>query len=205
MNKIRPLIVGVVCVLGCSGRPSPVRPPDVDADDAAAAAVQELDKSGDGQLSKDEWSASAVMAAVAGHYDKNGDGNLDEQEIVAGLEEWQKSAVGARPVPFRISLDGRPLSAATVRLVPAEFLDGAVKPAAGETDDSGAGVLGMASEDMPPNAPKMPLVQPGLYRVEITHATRKVPAKFNTESTIGVEITSTYPGPDGITWKLTSK
>jgi hypothetical protein len=63
----------------------------------------------------------------------------------------------------------------------------------------------MAREDMPPHAPKMPLVQPGLYRVEITHPTAKIPAKYNTQSSLGIEITSGNPGTEGAKWALESK
>jgi hypothetical protein len=63
----------------------------------------------------------------------------------------------------------------------------------------------MAAEDRPKNAPNMPLVQPGIYRVEITHPSVKIPAKYNTETTLGIEITSASPGPEGAIWSLTNK
>ena len=55
----------------------------------------------------------------------------------------------------------------------------------------------MAAEDRPRNAPNIPLMQPGLYHVEITHPSTKIPAKYNTQTTLGIEITSGNPGPEG--------
>ena len=61
-------------------------------------------------------------------YDKNGDGMLTAEEIANGIGAWQQSGVGARPVPFVVLLE-RPalLAGATVTLVPANFLNDALK------------------------------------------------------------------------------
>jgi hypothetical protein len=58
---------------------------------------------------------------------------------------------------------------------------------------------------MPKGAPQIELMQPGLYRIEVTHPSRKIPAKYNTETTLGIEITSANPGPRGVHWSLTTK
>ena len=197
--------IGLVLLLvsGCSGRPGAIRPPDVDADAAAGRAMELYDQSGDGQLSKDEWSASPALTAVAASYDKNGDGALSADEIAGGVGAWQQSGVGARTVPFAVRWNGRPLAGATVRLVPAPFLDNAVKGATGATSLSGGGQLSMSPEDRPKNAPNIPLMQPGLYHVEITHPSTQIPARYNTQTTLGIEITSRNPGPEGAVWALT--
>jgi hypothetical protein len=122
-----------------------------------------------------------------------------------GIRSWQQTGVGARTVPFTIRFNDRSLAGAMVRLVPADFLGDAVKGATGESSASGGGQLNMAPEDRPRNAPNMPLMQPGLYKVEITHPSSKIPAKYNTETTLGIEITSGNPGPEGITWSLSTK
>ncbi|HJQ81372.1 MAG TPA: hypothetical protein VJ828_15530, partial [Lacipirellulaceae bacterium] len=70
--KLRWQVAGLVLVVaGCSGRPGAIHPPDVDADAAAAQAVELHDANGDGQLSKEEWSASPALVAVAPSYDKD--------------------------------------------------------------------------------------------------------------------------------------
>jgi hypothetical protein len=204
MNLLRQTGVAVLVIAGCSGRPGAIRPPDVDADSAAAQAIELYDKDGDGGISNSELTASPALTAAPG-YDKSGDGNLTVDEIAAGLAAWQKSGVGARVVPFALQWNGRPLAGATVRLSPAPFLVDSLKGASGESGGSGGGQLGMAFEDLPRNAPKISLVQPGLYHVEITHPTEKIPAKYNTQTMLGIEITSNYPGPEGVVWSLSAK
>jgi hypothetical protein len=169
---------------------------------AAREAIIEYDRNGNGELSKDEWSTSPELAAVEKRYDANSDGVLEAGEIRAGVEEWRQNAVGPRQVPFTVSLNDLPLPGALVRLVPATFFGSHLKGASSETSPSGGGLLTMAPDDMPQGAPKLALVQPGLYRVEITHPSRKLPAKYNTETTLGIEITSSNPGPQGVHWSL---
>src|SRR3990170_483051 len=66
----RLIIITVLLVLpGCSGRPGRIRPPDVDADEAAEAAIEQLDKDGDGQLNDAELGEAAGLAAVKDRYD----------------------------------------------------------------------------------------------------------------------------------------
>lgn len=198
-------VVGIVIVAGCSSRPSALLPPKVNANSAASAAVEQFDRNGDGQLAKDEWTASPELAAVAEKYDTNKDGILTSAEIAAGIGAWQNSGMGMRSVPFSVRLNGQALSGAQVRLVPAAFLGGNVKEAIGETSQGGAGQMDLRPEDKPSNAPKMALMQPGLYRVEITHPTAKIPAKYNTATTLGIEITSSNPDPKGVVWSLDTK
>jgi len=197
--------VAVLLAAGCSGRPGAIRPPDVDAEDAAEQAVELYDKSGDGQLSKDEWSSSSALVAAAPSYDRDRDGTLSAEEIAQGIAAWAQSGVGARAVPFAIRWNGRPLAGATVRLVPAPFLNDVVKAASGQSSASGAGQLSVAAEDRPRNAPNIPLMQPGLYHVEITHPSIHIPEKYNSQTALGIEISGTNPGPEGITWSLSSK
>jgi hypothetical protein len=196
------LVMTSVCLAGCSRSPTALYPPSVNAKSAANAAIDAYDRNGDGQLSNDEWSASPELAAVVKSYDASGDGTLDAGEIRGGIESWAENAVGPRQVPFTVTLDNRPLTGATVKLVPAPFFGSEMKAASSESGPGGGGNLAMAPEDMPKGAPKMALVQPGLYRVEILHPTQKVPAKYNTETILGIEITSANPGPQGVHWSL---
>jgi hypothetical protein len=200
--------IGIAVILGsagCSQRPGAIRPPKVNASAAASAAIEQYDRNGDGKLAKDEWQASPALAAVATQYDKNGDSELTVEEIEAGIGTWQQTGIGARTVPFEVRWNGQPLAGATVRLEPAPFLGGAVKGASGQTSASGSGQFNMSSEDRPKNAPNMPLMQPGLYHVLVTHPSIKIPPKYNTETTIGIEVSSSNPGPEGVKWSLSSK
>jgi len=190
---------------GCSSRPAALYPPKINPTKAARAAIEALDRDGDGKLSKGEWGASPELSAIARQYDKSGDGMLDTDELQAGFVAWQENSPGPRQVPFSVSLDNQPLVGATVRLVPAAFFSSEIKPASAQTGPGGGGMLTLAPEDMPKGAPKIELMQPGLYRIEVTHPSRKIPAKYNTETTLGIEITSANPGPQGVHWSLSTK
>jgi hypothetical protein len=195
----------LLIISGCNSGPGAIRPPSVDPDDAATAAIEENDRNGDGMLSQDEWSASPVLAAVAEQYDTSSDRTLGAEEIAEGIRYWQEGPVGARAVPFKLTFNGRPLAGATVRLVPAKFLGEAVKAASGESGPTGSGKLRLPAEDLPKNAPNMALMQPGLYSIEITHPSVKIPAKYNSQTTLGIEISGSNPGPQGVTWSLSTK
>ena len=75
----------------------------------------------------------APLASVGNQYDKNQDGTLSSDEIAGGIAAWNQTGVGARQVPFTVQLDGRGLSGATVRLIPASFLGDGLKGASGQT------------------------------------------------------------------------
>jgi hypothetical protein len=195
----------LVLVAGCSSRPSALHPPKISPSGASRAAISEFDRDGDGKLSKEEWGASPELTAVAKQYDTSSDGVLESDELQAGFTAWQENSAGPRQVPFTLLLDNQPLAGATVKLVPAAFFSDEIKPASSQTGPGGGGLLTLAPENMPKDAPKIELMQPGLYRIEITHPSRKIPAKYNTETTLGIEITSANPGPRGVHWSLSTK
>jgi EF hand len=204
-SAVWPVGIALILAVGCSSRPGAIRPPSVDPDDAAGGAIEKYDRNGDGALSKDEWSDAPELVAVATQHDTTGDGALSADEIAEGIRIWQEGPVGARAVSFKITFNGRPLPGATVRLVPAEYLGEGVKAASGESGPDGSGKLRVAAEDLPKNAPNMALMQPGLYRVEITHPSVKIPEKYNAKTTLGIEVSGSNPGPQGITWALSTK
>ncbi len=206
MKKLFPIAIAIIVgAIGCSQGPRSIQPPKVNASAAATAAIEQYDRNGDGKLSKDEWRLSPDLTAVAAEYDQNGDGELTSEEIANGVAAWQQTGIGARSVPFEVRWKGQPLAGATVRLEPASFLGGAVKGASGQTSVAGSGQFNMTAEDRPKNAPNMPLMQPGLYHVIVTHPSIKIPAKYNTETTLGIEITSANPGSVGVKWSLDAK
>jgi hypothetical protein len=200
------LAVVAVMMAGCSGRPGRVATPAVDPDDAAEQAIEEFDRNGDAALSKEELAACPSLLDALPAYDTSRDGALTGEEVAAGIDAWSQRAVGAISLPFVVRLDGRPLADAQIRLIPAAFLGDAVKPALGVADAAGAGALNMAPEDRPANIPKgLPMIQPGLYTVQITHPTAQIPAKYNVQSGLGLEAAVAGQNPAGVTWNLTSK
>jgi hypothetical protein len=198
--------VSAAAVLGCSGKPGSVTTPDVDPEEAAELAVEQYDKNADSLLSGDELAACPALKEALPGYDGDGNGLLSPEEISTGIARWEQRGMGAIVLPFTVTLDGRPLGDAQVKLTPVPFIGDAVKPAAGIADSRGAGALNMAPEDRPSNLPKnVPAIQPGLYNVEITHPSTKVPAKYNTATTLGLEAAIAGQNPSGVSWSLTSK
>lgn len=200
------LILLLSCLsTGCNGSRGRISTPRINPEHAAKLAIQELDGDGDGLLSKNELKACPALVHAMGVYDSDRDGDLTTDEIATGIARWASSRTGAILLPFRIHLDGKQLADAKVKLVPVSFLENAVKPAEGIADSRGAGMLGLAPEDRPSNAPNVPLVPPGLYRVEITHANREIPAKYNSQSKLGLETSVAARNPVGVVWDLRSK
>jgi hypothetical protein len=192
------LLLGV----GCSGRPGRLAPPDIDSDDAADAAIEQLDANGDGQLDEGELAKSPALASAKSRYDADGSGALSAEEIAAGIRRWAEGKMGAVSVPFVVQWNGRPLDGVQVRLTPEPFLGDEAKGGVGEIE-RGVGYLTWAPEDRPSGAPNVPLIPPGLYRVEITHPSIQIPAKYNSSTTLGIEIAKDTLTTGGITWALT--
>jgi hypothetical protein len=162
--------------------------------------MEQLDKDGDGQLSAVELEASPGLASAATRYDSDKNGSLSLEEVVVGIRRWAEGEIGAATVPFVVQLDGRPLIGAEVKAVPEPFLSDVLKPATGMD-----GYLAVAPEDRPPNSPNFPLMQPGLYRIEITHPSVSIPARYNTQTTLGHEVSKDTVGNQAVVWSLTTK
>lgn len=200
--RCHPIICLILLDSGCNSGPGKFYPPSIDSGQAASEAVRIYDRDGDGQLNKAEWSACPAFCDAINIYDTNSDQVLTTQEIAAGIARWQRGEMGATTLPFQVTLGGHGLEGAIVHLVPEKFFGEAIKPATGIAGRGGRGFLGVAKTDMPPNAPTVPLVQPGLYRVEITHPQVKIPAKYNSQTTLGLEVAMDRLTPQGVVWAL---
>jgi hypothetical protein len=90
-----------------------------------------------------------------------------------------------------VYLDGSPLAGATVKFVPEKFLGEEIQTAEGITDQSGTASLSIPTEDLPKELRRVPAMRAGIYRVEITHPTKKIPPKYNTETELGFDFHAT--------------
>jgi hypothetical protein len=83
--------------------------------------------------------------------------------------------------------------------VPESFLGDDIKTATGKTGDSGRAAL-----TVPVTGPRDPPgAALGLYRVEITKTGDNIPAKYNSETTLGQEVALDSPAlKDGIKFNL---
>jgi hypothetical protein len=188
----------VPLVGGCGGL-SEVKPPQVNADVAAAAAIEAYDENSDGMLSEAELAKLPALTLKSA--DKDGDGQVSAAEIATRIRLWSEGETGIMSFYCTVTLDGRPLEGAEVKLDPEPFLGDAVKPASGVTRPDGA-ILKIDPTLLPEEDRYLRGVQPGLYKVRITHPSQKIPPRYNTATTLGQEI---VPGTTGGSYALTSR
>ena len=168
---------------GCSGGPSRVVPPGIDADLAGQQAVAQYDQDGDDLLSKEELASCPGILNRLEQIDTDQDDHVSADEIAQRIGMWQESKVALMPLGVRVTLNGKPLAGADVKFIPEAFLGDAVKPAAGQTDAYGMVSPAIASDQLPEDLSDIRGVHLGLYQVEITHSKQKLP-----DTRLGTEV-----------------
>ncbi|MDY0166618.1 MAG: EF-hand domain-containing protein [Thermoguttaceae bacterium] len=190
--------LAVVFAAGCSGRPSRVHPPSINASSAGREAMKQYDLDGDGKVSGAELDKAPSLKFALSRLDTDGDGAVTADDVTARVGAWQESKVGRMSVVLTILSNGKPLEGATVTLDPEPFLGSDVKPATGVTDSSG---LVMPSIETGPDDP--PGVAPGFYLVRVTKEGMNIPPMYNTETVLGVELAQdVIELEEGITFDL---
>jgi hypothetical protein len=147
----------------------------------ATIVLKQLDKNGDGRVDKLELATAPGLAAGSRFIDKDSDGSLSREEIEARFAMYRQSRVGLTSKEFRITYSGRPLVGAEVRFVPEFFLADVIEPATGTTIAEGIVRPSISAQSTP-------LMRVGYYRVEVSSTNTPLPAKFNSETTLGVEV-----------------
>jgi hypothetical protein len=173
--------LGMVVLTGCLGRQSRIAAASWDPDTAADDAMTQLDKDGDGQLSAEELDAAPGLKYCVKQLDADENGKLSRQEVYDRIKLYQDLKVGLADFSCQVFYKKKPLANATLRLVPEPFLGAVVKSAVG-TSMRGGQVRVITEGEDNPGAPI------GMFRVEITSPDVKIPAKYNTETTLGVEV-----------------
>jgi hypothetical protein len=172
----------VLLAAGCSGG-APAGP-QVSPREAARAALAEYDANQDGALDAKELERCPALRSALKRIDKNNDGRLTADEIADRLTFLRQEGM-LTGISVEVTLDGRPLSGATVTLVPEKFMGPSSKPASAVTDEIGAGVL----KGEGPSEEAVPL---GYYRVEVSKKNAQgqemIPARYNTNTVLGQEI-----------------
>ena len=176
--------------LGCSGGPSAVTPPSINAGSAASSAMELYDKNSDGAIAGEELAAAPALKAAMETLDVNKDGSVQEEEIVQRIEAWQKSNAGLSTIAAVVTMNGQPLEGATVTFDPEPFLGEGMKQAVGVTSRLG-GVSPIIPKENRPD-PSWPAgLQLGLYRVRVSkqaNGAETIPAIYNTETTLGQQV-----------------
>jgi hypothetical protein len=156
----------------------------VDPEGAAAAAIAQYDANNDSVIASAELDKCPALKAALPRIDTDKDGRISATEIAARVRKYESDRVGLVPVTVTVSMDRKPLGGAVVTLQPEEFLGSDVKPAQCTTNDGGFGVFETEGAGAPG-------VQCSLFRVIVSKKDPSgkeiVPARYNQESTLGVE------------------
>jgi hypothetical protein len=181
------LAVGMGCNLGCTNCPYDsnfhVR---YNAERAGRAAIAQFDTDGNGKLNAIELDKCPGLKAAFSRLDPDGLGYITPTAISKRIKQWQASRLGAMPITCTVMHDGKPLEGVQVSFVPEKFLGEYAKIAYGITNSKGLASISIST--IGPNAPVG--VPPGFYRVEFSKPGVNIPAKYNSETVIGVEVAS---------------
>jgi hypothetical protein len=180
-------VIALVASAGCRG----VKEYRVDPLAASKAAMEQYDKNGDGVLDMTELKACPALLRELRAYDESKDKKLSADEIGAQIQDMYGQGPGMISLNCTVSLDGAALSGATVRFIPEAFLGPQIKEADGVTSSSGTAAIGISPDELPKELRRHHLMRVGIYRVEITHPSKKIPAKYNTETELGFEFHQT--------------
>jgi hypothetical protein len=181
------LVATVFAVLsGCPRVPNGHRP-SYDAKEVGRRAIAQLDTNGDGVIQGAELDKCPGVKAALERVDPKGKGRITAEMITARVEAWDQSRLGRMRLYCAVTHNGKPLAGALVKFVPEKFLghDDPGWLATGETDKNGRAMVTIPVSGQREDPPGVP---PGFYRVEITKPGEKIPAKYNTETTLGQEV-----------------
>jgi len=201
-------VVPVALCTGCGTSASRVAPVEIDASSASSQAMELYDKDGDGAIAGAELDAVPGIKRHLQNYDRDGDDRVTRNEIADRLHSWGDNQLALMGRTYVIMLDGQPLSGATVTMVPEPYLGENVKPASGVTGPTGLARMSHAEEDLPKsaNGRAIPGVFGGTYKVQVTHPTKQIPAKYGAATELGDEVAFDINTTDvAVTLPLTSK
>ena len=186
-----------------------VKQPGIDASGAGSGAMETYDTNGDGKVAGDELEKAPALKVALPRLDTDKDGGVSADEVAARVNAWKAMSTGMTSVRCHITLDGRPLPRATVTLEPEAFLGDEIKSAFATSNPYGDVSPTIPPEDRPD--PTLPGgVHFGLYKVRISrivNGKETLPARYNTETTLGQEVSYDDPGmaSNNIRFELQSK
>ena len=198
----------LVCV-GCDRQQQRAEVPEHNPAAAAQQAISTYDKNADGAIAGDELKAVPALVdhpdLLAKLVDKNSDGRVTPDEIQGRVQAWLDSKVGIMSFHCTVTLDGQPLAGAKVVFEPEAFHAGAINQATGTTSADGTAVLAVDKAKLPDHLKDISGMQTGFYKVRITHPSIRIPAKYNTETTLGQEVSNDAAGSVNIHYDLKSR
>lgn len=196
------ILLTLVCLAGCSGKPKPPPSSGVDPQAAGAKALADFDANKDGKLSEEELKKCPGLKSAIKRVDKDGDGQLSAEEIAGRIQSWLNSGTIVMEAATHVTLDGRDLEAADVSFEPEPFLVGNFHSAKGVTNKIGQVMFQTSTEFGYPG------LYLGFYRVRVSKNTggkELIPAKYNTETELGAEVADDIADRGMIEFNLLSK
>ncbi len=195
------ILFGFLLATGCSYTQPRLAAPKIDSG-APEAAIAKYDANGDGAISGDELKKDPAIKTSLKRVDKNNDGKVTADEIADRIGVWRNSGLGLTRAVAYVRKNGLAVAGAEVTLVPEEYLGANMKPAHGTTDSNGACHLSASSD------PREAGVQLGYYRVQVskknTAGKETIPARYNTETELGVEIAPDDPNLDHLVFDISA-
>jgi hypothetical protein len=197
-----------VVASGCDWGPRAIRPPALKPAAAAQAAIEQYDANKDGKISGEELDKCPGVKCVLDKLNPKAAGVVVDDGMVvktgankAGLKDegvtaemlqnmmegWIKRRYGRVTFVCAVYHNGKPLQGATIKFVPEKFLGSGIPAAEGKTGDGGTAAMSI------PNV-KPEGITVGFYRVEVTKDGEAIPAKYNTESTLGAAAIASTSG-----------
>jgi hypothetical protein len=201
-NKVVFIASLIVLVGGCSSGPERVKPPRIDVKSAANQAMEMYDANHDGKLDTQELAKCPGVLISLERYDPNHDKTIDLDEFVQHLTDLLRDRSGATQLGVGVTYQGSPLADAKVVFEPEPYLGSEIQTAEGVTTSYGQAEVGMPADKAPAALKSMKLIQYGTFKVRITHPKIKLPAKYNSETTLGYE---TIPGQPFAKFALSNK
>jgi len=183
------LVVGLLLLPGCSRTPPAVKHPLASGSACAAEALALCDKDSDGAIDADELKSCPGLQAAIDRVDADHDQKLSAAEISQRIDKLRSSTAIIMNATVAITRGGVPLTDAQVVVEPEPFMQGLPVPAVGVTDARGE--VSLAVQDG-----KLPGLYCGLYRVRVSkqqQGRETIPARYNTETTLGFELASDVP------------
>jgi hypothetical protein len=179
------LVALALSLLSGCGTAGDLKPPSFSPDQIAHDALSQYDANHDGYLDAKELERCPSLKNSLEAMDKSGDKRLSADEIAEHIRMYVEGEVALVQVGCHVTLDNRPLEGATVTYVPEKFMGSSIKSATGVSNSRGSVTLVAEGE-------KLPGVQPGFYRVEVSRKSASgqetIAARYNQNTTLGIEV-----------------
>jgi hypothetical protein len=176
---------------GCDSPPPRVNQVSYTTSDAQKA-MDMFDTDKNGKISGTELDKAPGLKAALTVLGADKDKSITKEQIAARIQKWIDSKIGRQTVSCTVFRNGAPLENATVKFVPEKFLTETIKLrgqtliGVGKTNASGMAMISWPTTKGPDGDPAG--IGPGIYRIEVTKDGETIPAKYNTETTLGQEI-----------------